>query len=176
MGIAHAADKVRVIAINDAIYPCWFADIGYACDKKWWEHHNGIPGFRGIRTSCDDSGFPDIRFLHNTGRDGFDPVPGNLRTGGNSGYQAMHLAMQLGVTKIILVGFDMRGKPQHHWFGEHPKQVECLALNHDSRIRYFTTLLPALRELGVDVLNASPGSALTFFRSVPLEQALEIAP
>lgn len=172
--MASAASKIKVIAINDAAYPCWFADIAYCCDKRFWKHHNGFPGFRGIRVSCDDSGFPGIRFLKNTGTQGFDPTPGHVRTGGNSGYQAIHLAIQLGVSKIILVGYDMRGAPQEHWFGKHPDPIACMAMTQANRIRCFAELKPVLDQHGVTILNSSPGSALTFFRHVALEQALEI--
>ncbi len=170
--MAKAAGLIDVIAINDSIYPCWFAGYGYCCDKRFWQHHLGIPGFKGIKVSCDDSGLPDVRWLRNTGTQGFDPIPGNVRSGGNSGYQAMHLAMQLGAAKIILVAFDMTGKAQQHWFGEHPDEIRCTALSQDGRIREFAALKPELEKRGIDVVNTSPSTALTFFRRVTLDAAL----
>ena len=86
----------------------------------------------------------------------------------------MHLAIHLGVKKIILVAFDMKDKPQDHWFGNHPEPIQCRAMTHDNRIRNFAALKSVLDERGIEVLNASPRSALTFFRQVPLETALEI--
>src|SRR5690606_9521612 len=53
VAMARAGDRIRVVAVNDAVYPCWFADIAYACDRKWWRYHNGLPGFPGRKLSLE---------------------------------------------------------------------------------------------------------------------------
>jgi hypothetical protein len=172
LGMARAKNKIRVIAINDAAYPCWFADIAYACDARFWRYHDGIPGFRGMRVSLDDSRLPGIKFLKNTGPEGFDPHPGSIRSGSNSGYQALHLAVHLGAARVILVGYDMTGDPSQHWFGNHPPQLGTSARTMEHRIRAFAGLKPELERRKIEVINTSPRTALTFFRRGDLETVL----
>ena len=178
-GPSFTAAQARVIAVNDAIYPCWFADIAYACDAAWWAHHDGLPGFTGLKLSlldgtdprakpCEVSGVWHIR---SSGHEGFDPDRQHIRTGGNSGYQALHLALHLGAAKIVLVGFDMRDDDgQAHWFGDHPREISRTRTPALWRDR-FTALADAAQHLGVTVVNASPGTALAAFQTCALEQA-----
>jgi len=119
--VDYVRDKANVIAINDAYKLAPWANILYACDLKWWNWHGGVPEFKHIKATQDKKASLkyDLKYLQQTFIDdgeagqvslGFDAVPGNIRTGRNSGYQAMHLAMQLGATKIILLGYDMQFK------------------------------------------------------------------
>lgn len=157
IGIARARNLIRVISINDAVYPCWFADLAYACDATWWKYHQGLPGFDGRRLSLDYSSVDGVDYLHNTGPTGFEPDPTGLRTGGNGGYQVLNLCAHLGAAQVLLVGYDMHGS---HWFGDHPDGVRRVAPNMPNRIRHFTDLVDPLTERGVEVINCSPGSAL----------------
>lgn len=174
LGISRAADLIRVIAVNDAVYPCWFADRVHACDQKWWDEHHGVPGFSGTKSSLEPTRFPDVLTYRNTGTSGLDDATDAIRSGGNSGYQAMHLAVHFGVRKIVLVGFDMTGDPMNHWFGHHPAPIAISVRTMDNRIREFAELKPLLADRGIDVVNASPGSALTFFRAGDLETELNL--
>src|SRR3990167_6401454 len=73
IAIARAKDFIRVIAVNDAVYVCWFADIAYACDVKWWRYHGSLAGFRGEKYRLavmrpgggdrNDPGLPDVKSL-----------------------------------------------------------------------------------------------------------------
>lgn len=112
----------NVIAINDAYRMAPWADILYGCDAMWWRWHDGVPGFKGIKValigSKDGQGYEgkwadimydDIRPLAYNGIDGLEiKDPRYLRTGRNSGYQAINLAVQLGAKRIILIGYDMQ--------------------------------------------------------------------
>jgi hypothetical protein len=160
--MARARDLIRVIAINDAVYPCWFADLCYACDARWWRLHRGLPGFRGLKIGLDETEFPDVLTMVNSGVAGFDPDPGSLRSGGNSGYQAVHLTAHFGAARDILVGFDFHGS---HWFGEHPPEIQNSGPPYsppsfpDRRDR-FAEIKPELAARGLTVVNATPGSEL----------------
>lgn len=98
---------------------------------------------------------------------------GSDRGGGNSGFQALSLAVQFGARKIILVGFDMRLDQGAHWHGKHPPGLNNPS---DKSIaiwrRTLNAAAPALDALGVEVLNASPVSTVTAFPIVTLEEAL----
>lgn len=162
IGMARAADRCRVIAVNDAVYPCWFADVAYACDNRWWVEHSGVPGFRGQKMSLEPVPFDDVETLKNTGIEGYDPEPGCLRSGSNSGYQAVHLAAKLGAKKIILLGLDYTDDgARMHWFGTHKPGMD----KHSNVVEWRRLLLgltDILNGTGVEVLNAGLKSTLSW--------------
>lgn len=167
IGIARAKDLIRVIAINDAVYPCWFADINYACDHQWWETHNGVPGFAGLKVGLRHHPvpvYPGIRVLNSTGPEGIEDDPGGLRTAGNSGYQVLNLCAHLGAAKILLCGYDMRGDNSAHWFGRHPESCrKQMTGGFDRMAKHYNGIAGPLADRGIEVINCTPGSAITAF-------------
>ena len=166
--VDYCRDKAHVIAVNDAYKLAPWADVLYAADRNWWVWHKGAPEFSGRRYSIErqPNGYP-VQFLKNTGQFGLERDPIGLRTGYNSGYQSINLAVHFGATKILLLGFDMQGR---HYFGEHPnRRVPPFELC----LNAFTTLIDPLREAGVSVLNCTPGSAITCFPRAVLRDVLQ---
>lgn len=171
-GLAH------IVAINDVYRICPDADVLYACDDKFYKwqhrfHRDRIDAFQGLRYAmkpCTNR-WAQVDVLRNTGQTGLELEPTGLRTGRNSGYQAINLAVHLGATRILLLGYDMSlghgGKS--HWFGEHPDRAKPPLTVFR---RLFPTIAPPLKALGIEVLNCSRRSALTCFPKVPLEHAL----
>ena len=99
--------------------------------------------------------------------------PGVIGDGGNSGFQALNIAVQFGARKIILVGFDMRLDAGVHWHGKHPRGLNNPGDHNLVRWRKaLNGAAPRLAELGVAVVNASPISALTAYPFQPLLEAL----
>ncbi|AMX93648.1 MULTISPECIES: hypothetical protein [Mesorhizobium] len=169
IGMARAEDKIRVIAINDAIYPCWFADILHASDKRWWNMHKGVPAFRGLKTSLEITGFHDVRTLKNTGIEGFDDTPGCIRGGCNSGYQAVHLAAQLGARRIVIVAFDFSDDgAKSHWFGPHGPGMD-LHSNTENWRKHFRGLTDELARRKIAVVNATIKSTITWLPRINLD-------
>lgn len=162
IGMARAADRCRVVAVNDAIYPCWFADHLHACDKRWWMEHSGVPGFSGAKTSLEPVPFADVETLKNTGLSGYDEEPGCIRNGANSGYQAVHLAAKLGAKKIILLGLDYTDDgARMHWFGHHKDGMDKHSNTQEWRHLLFG-LTKTLNGMGIEILNAGMRSTLTW--------------
>ena len=173
LGILHSRGTCRIIAVNDAVYPCWFADCLHASDKRWWVAHDGVPGFRGRKTSMEHTPFEDVETMLNTGVAGFDPEPRSLRTGHNSGYQATHLAAHMGAKRIILLGVDFTDDgAREHWFGKHP-----LGMDFHSDIQVwrdlFCGLVEELASRNIEVVNAGEKSTLKLKR-FDLGQAQDI--
>ena len=173
IGMARANDRCRVISVNDAVYPCWFADVAFASDAKWWDHHGGVPSFKGQKVSRNCLGRYDVDYLRETGADGFDPEPGTVRHGSNSGHQAVHLAAQLGASRIIIVGMDFTDKDfaRDHWFGGHDGRMDMGSVAETWR-KHFRGLTDALEGRGVAVLNASLSSTIKWLPTVSLETHL----
>ncbi|WPE19947.1 hypothetical protein [Shinella zoogloeoides] len=173
IGLARAAERCSVIAVNDAVYPCWFADHLHACDARWWIEHFGVPGFAGAKTSLEAVPFDDVITLTNTGIEGFDPNPGAIRSGSNSGYQAVHIAAKAGARRIVLIGLDYTDDgARMHWFGTHKPGFD----KHSDVVgwrRHLMKLTDELGTFGVTVVNAGYRSTLSWLPRVDL--ALELA-
>ena len=181
-----------VIVVNDNYLRCPWAPMLYFCDHKWWRWHkdrSAFQGFAGLKISLDErvaAAEPAVRWLKNgdegetgsAGRAGLCLGPDRLKTGRNSGYQALNLAVHTGAKRIVLIGYDMKVGPrgEEHWFGQHKdtegRVVPTAALCIAKWAAHFATMIPQLEELGVEVLNAGPDSAIDCFPRVRLEDCL----
>lgn len=156
-----------------------WADVLYACDAKWWRHHRGVTGFEGLKYALEPSQnsvspdfleWPDVTVLKNSGTIGLETDPRSLRTGWNSGYQAINLAVHLGARRIVLLGYDMQpGINGYHFFGPHPWQVD---IPFGLFLKQFETLVEPLKAAGVEIVNATRKTALACFPRQPLEAVL----
>lgn len=176
--IEAAAGRARVLVINESWRFCPWADVLYGADARWWIERRGALGFIGLKISASPKvrlQFDDIELI-TVDLDRNEILTGKLGVvgfGANSGFQALNLAVQFGSKRIILLGFDMRvgEEGEVHWHGLHawknPK-VEDLA--------YWREVLDGqaqrLRDLGVEVINATPNSALTAYPRISIENAL----
>lgn len=176
---AHA-EGFKVIAVNDAWRLMPWADALYACDRAWWKHHQGT-NFLGAKWSSHHKDGNDkldvaaeygLRLVGGAGARGFSFNPEVIHYGGNSGFQAVNLALLFGCTFIVLVGFNMqRVDGKAHFFGDHPGRLQ-------RAVKYERFCLPfdqAARDLPrhIRIVNATPKSALTCFRAVELSEVLE---
>lgn len=162
--IARQAGKAQIIAVSDAIYPCWFADILYSADAEWWVANPGAFSAPGHKVSLDKTGDPRTLSLINTGFSGYDTYAGNVRTGGNSGYQAVHLAAQIGARKIIISGLDFSADgARNHYFGKHRGGMDKHS-DTDGWLTAFKGLTEVLQAENVLVMNASPRSRIDWLQ------------
>lgn len=162
VSVAHARGGCVAIAVNDAYRVAPWANMLYAADGLWWDVHwpKGAGDFAGFKVTAQ----PQVRFpvmvVESSGHRGYDERPGFIRTGNNSGYQAIHVAAQMGARKIVVCGIDMQGA---HFFGLHSRPLRNTG-NFTSYIERFRDLAPPLAARGIDVVNVSPRSALDAFR------------
>lgn len=107
-----------------------------------------------------------------------------------SGPMMMNLAMHYGVSKLVLIGHDMKFAPDYrpheqqpgsiprHYFGEYPKPLQ-----HWPSVKVRQGVLDGLIEaydkinsqikrdkIPFDVVNCTPDTALTMFRQSTLEK------
>lgn len=179
--------KCRVIAVNNQgidtldsdtrqMVPAFapWADVLYAADLKWWKKYPSALKFAGTKVTIGHRrNFPEVYSLERSDCKAFDPDPTKLVFGGNSGYMAVHLAVHYGAKRILLLGYDMKNGPRgrRHWFGNHPGMLNSKNA-FSGWIRAFDKFSIYLTNLGVDVVNCTPNSALRCFRRVSLEKAL----
>jgi hypothetical protein len=171
--VANVCSCYRSIAVNDAHRRLPFADVLYGCDAEWWNYYKGVPGFKGEKWSAHCSSMSpklecaarhNLRLVRATQAHGFSLRPDLIHFGSNSGFQAINMAILWGATKIVLVGFDMKGT---HFFGEHPMALVNTGTMWPFLLVYFDT---APAPPGVQILNATPGSALTKYPSVDIKE------
>jgi hypothetical protein len=158
------------IAVNSSYKLAPDADCLYAADGKFWGWHKGCvashsvgtekyPAFSGqlkyalTRTPW----YPDVQILRRGAQHGLTLDPGKVCLGHNGVYQSINVAVHFGATKIALLGVDMRGR---HFHSEHPDRTVppfsvCIAR--------FASLVKPLSEMGIEVVNCTPKSALTCF-------------
>lgn len=179
----------NVVLVQDAYKVLPYADLVYGSNPSWWRIHQHCEGFKGEKWSSHEA--PNnghVQHLNDKteaaqkwgvnlikGKDGigfsFDPEV--IHYGSNSGFQAINLALLFGARKIVLVGFDMRhvnGKA--HFFGNHPKELHQNTDEHyRAYVKHFDRAAKKLPS-HISIVNATPGSALTCFPAVDLEDTI----
>lgn len=193
----HAAGRLRCIAVNSAYLWAPFADALYAADSHWFRWHTegiAIPqlgltsvevrerfaAFAGQKCTIQNSGAnvadEAVHMLRNkTHPDrafGLSRDPRALMTGFNSGFQALNMAILAGGTPNLLLGFD--GAPSRdgrtHFHGAHPRPTPQEA--YPLYRRAMSAAEHDIEELGIEVINCSPGSEINSWPKMALEEAL----
>lgn len=184
---AAKPDRIATIAINNTHQRApWSSDL-YACDGPWWRHYK--PTFAGRKWS-------QHRVNHNrdlSEREALDmgvtlvpSKPGEvldlddtdtIRTGGNSAFQAVNLAINEGASRVVLLGVDLQPTGGlSHWHGDHPTgtgltnpQAEAFAIFK----RSFDNAARDLKMTDVEFIQASRETALTTWPRMDIETALK---
>lgn len=178
--------KGKVVAVNDAWQLAPFADLLYACDQRWWQHHLEAiraAGFAGQLWTQVQEGRRDKSEEQWAKEHGIHVVEGAHKPGlgrelifygNNSGYQAINLAwLQYKPERMILLGYDMSVAPngKRHFFGDHPPPLH-VASDYSTWARNFDQLARDLAAEGVEVINCSRRTAIKAFTCMALEDAL----
>lgn len=168
----RAADGGKVVAINTTFRRAPWADLLYACDDRWWEAVDPATGLSHFEEAArifpksklwtQDQRIAEklqLTFVRSARAPGLSRQVGIINQGSNGGYQAINLAYWSGAKRMILLGFDCKGS---HWHGDHPAP---LANKQPFKIWIdnFRALAHDLKEVGVDVVNCSPGTAIPHF-------------
>lgn len=182
---AVRAAGVRTIAVNNSYADAPWADILLFNDLRWWFWHHDNPafvGFRGRKAALHQfelkAKHPEYLLLGNAHarrgmQRGLSLTPGWLVPGGNVGYTAMNMAVQLGAKKILLLGIDMgwhNGRTHYH--NGHPvkSKEDCYPV----MIKAFNSAVDQLHDLGVEVINCSMISRLNCFPKYSVTSTLGV--
>lgn len=182
-------EEARIIAVNDAYRLVPFADILYGADWWWWQKRKMVPEFNGFKIGLTYDGIRGLPYsgwadskekdqlsyqLASTGKEGLELEDKRaIRTGQNSGYQAINLAVNLGADRIILLGFDMKsGKDANHFWGDYDDHGNPTKGLYKQWKNNFKTMVEPLKEIGVQVINCTDGSALKCFPRCELERVI----
>lgn len=165
----------HVIAINRAYEVAPFAEVLYWTDHQFYRWHKpGIDAFEGLKITCRPirrTPHENILFVRGQSRKGLELRNNFVCHGNNSGYGAINLAIHLGATRIVLLGYDMQAESSNtHWHDGYPRRHNNDIYNRI--IPYFESLIVPLEELGVEVINANLRSRLNCFSQCSIEEAL----
>lgn len=182
--------RCRVIAVNNQGIPTvdnkkqrapalapW-ADVLYAADRLWW-HHNREAAlkFAGLKLTMKPAhdrelnAVDGVHVIGNGGPTGFDDRQDHIRTGSNSGYQAVHVAAHFGAKRILLCGFDMNSKKGEHWHGDHRWRPGHASM-YPVFLKAFEVGAPEFAARGIEIINCTRDSSLKCFPFMTLEEAL----
>jgi len=171
----------HVIAVNNSYLLGDWPDICFFGDHGWWRvHRQALIEWPGLKvTNCPGLSDPAVARASNVrylARDrnrklGLSPDPGKLSWNFNSGSSAIDLAVHLGSSKVILLGFDMRygNGGESHW---HPGHGHDKKPNYARFMQGFPVIANDAQRLGVEIINCSPGTALVDFPVMNLSEAL----
>lgn len=166
-----------LLGINNAYQITDKLSIHYACDTKWWRKHwNQIykgPDRYSLKKNDKDAGVTGVTQMENDGTYGISHQWPKLRTGQNSGYQAINLAYLLGYKTLILLGYDMQETGgEVHWHGLHQGLMNPSDTQFSRWRENFIVLAHELRDRGLEVINATRQTALECFPRADLEKLL----
>ncbi len=184
------ADRIRgrrAIVVNSSCRIAPWADVLYFTDSSWYEARRElVASWSGLVISMSRTAKREladkVRRIEGAGDPsamlpGHFPQPGSpvVRQGRTSGHTAVSLAIAMGASRVVLVGYDMRivdGREHHHGEYSGPRDLD----------QYARDFVPAFRgwhadalAVGAEIVNATPGSAVAEFPFVSLEWALACA-
>ena len=166
--------RAKVIVCNNTYTLAPWAHMLYACDYRWWKHYR--PEFYGLKVCPHQGAAKEFGVLYIKGehKPGLSFDPQRIHYGGNSGFQALNLAVLSGAKRVILLGFDMQpdGSGRMHWHPDHARIGNPQRNSFSRWLRAFHEAAPQLTKAGVEVLNCSRQTALDVFPRVALEDAL----
>lgn len=172
--VAYCRGKAIVAVVNDNYRLAPWADLLYAADYRWWDHHDGVVGFAGERWTQDERAAKEFGLNWVAGRDaaGFSFDRERIHYGRNSGFQCCNIAILRGAARILLLGFDMQAAGRRrHWFGDHPGE-----LNRDSDyagwVLRMNEAAQGAKDARVEIINCSRVSALTAYPRARLADCL----
>lgn len=202
--MASIKDK-HTIGINLAYSLGNWVDFVFFGDYSWFVwHRQELAKFTSLKVTCSPK-FKDwsednverIKYMprNHEHKQGITTTPGYVSWNKNSGAASISLACQLGVSRIVLLGFDMdfdSSNKHTHWFGSHWEKVGGPFDRHGQRrkppennrnerakgsflhgTRVFDVIAEEAKELGVEIINASPNSAIQSLPKVSVSEVLE---
>lgn len=176
--VDYCRGKAVIYAVKEAHILAPWADHLHAADHDWWDRVKGLKEFQGNKYVCDQATAKrwglnwlqyDYKLAWSTKQGLIATGSGDGKTGGNSGFQAVNLAVLQGATEIILLGYDCghAGGDEHFWTGTVKRDHR--PSNYNMMIKGWHNAAPHIK---IPVYNASRFSYITCFPKVSLKDVL----
>lgn len=172
----------HVIGINNAYQIGTWIDVLFFGDNSWYlVHRKALAKWPKIKVTCNprfDAKRQKIEGIKYVAKDhshrfGISNSQATVSWNANSGSAAINLAVHFGVKCIILLGFDMKMEgPVSHWHGSHgPNKRKPPFKRH---LKGFPDIAKDAKRIGIEILNASPESAIEEFKKINVSDWLMI--
>lgn len=175
----------RAIAVNSSAVLAPWASILFFTDSGWYEPRRElVTTWAGMVVSMSRTAkreLPDkVKRVQGEGDPqalpGFSRGPHVIQQGRSSGHTAVSLAIALGAVRVVLLGYDMRFiGDREHCHDEYKGSARDADIYQREFVPGFAGWDEAARAVGVEVLNATEGSALKEFRFTSLDDVLRAA-
>lgn len=189
----HPIHDRCVLGVNNAFTLGPWVDVTFFGDQAWWEReclallrHPGL-----IVTCLPGKIFADMKRVKQLTRNNsllgiHTKTQDQIRWNQNSGAASINLAILLGAAKVVLLGFDFKTdrkhglREGHNWHDFHNQKAAPAQDIYETKfLKGFKCIARDLEKLNnggwhrkVEILNATPGSALDVFPRVSLGEAL----
>jgi len=176
----------HVIGINVAYFIGNWMDMVFFGDGSFFRTHKAdLAKYPGLKVSCAPAcdRVPWVKYLarDTTHPTGISLNPGYVSWNRNSGSAAISVAVQAGAKRIILLGFDMKTDSNHqHWhdmYGggliDNQKIITKTTATFSRHLSGFSSIAQDARRMGVQIINASPDSAITQFPKVHVKELMK---
>lgn len=168
-------------------------DVFYANNKAFWDFYGDDPALKNGRFDKwtyeqEVSKRYGVNHIQGEWLPSLSKNPRRLHWGHGSGYELLGIAYHYGVREAVLIGYDLRfpagysGIEQRaggdrHYFGEYVPELQHWTKYGIGDGGELNGLLDCYRtidcaDLGLRIINCSPGSALDFFETGRLEEWL----
>lgn len=163
-------------------------DLLYGCNKEFWNYYWG----RGLKdcqaekwtTNKEAAERYGLNHIGEVDRKGLSKDPSYVHHGHGSGYTLLNLAYLKGAERVVLLGYDLKyaqdydgynqipGSGPRHYFGEYPEVLQHwpkLEVRQGVHVGLLELYETVKRQGAVEVVNCTPGSAITCFDSVSID-------
>ena len=165
-------DGKNVIVINSSYQAFPAAQFLVFADVRWWlDHRQALKNFKGkiISTHSAASGLANLYHMQRKAMPGLAEDPGQLMVSKTTLTGAINLAVHHAACKIVLLGIDQRNAPDGRTHHHAPHQWKQMANCFKRQQLDLPRIAEDLRARNIECVNASPGSALTLWPVVNLE-------
>ena len=166
--------------IGDWIDLVFFGDSGFLL-----KYQVELANYQGLKVSCHPKA-NDVSWIKFLPRDkshaqGISSNPMRVSWNGNSGAAAISVAAHAGAKRIILLGFDMKVNEtaNQHWHDVYGKTKAPVDKRKPRRmpfhrhLRGFPQIARDAKQMGIEILNACPDSAIECFTKVTAKEILQ---
>lgn len=172
--LREVKDRYLIVGVGDTYRCIDFLDEHYACDARWWKVHGPKIlnlSYKFSSWCYDDEGMQyGAKKIEGKGDKGFSKDRRLIHFGQNSGFQALNLCYLWGISRMILVGFNMQKvENKSHFFGN--EREGNLAINSPYN-RFAQNFFDIEHGIKKTIVNCTTDSALTAFRVEDLDEEL----
>lgn len=154
-------------------------EVLYGCNHEFWAHYwdrlLSAHAAKKWTTNSKTAKRYNINHIAEQWGYGLCETPGTIHHGHGSGFSLVSLAHELGATRVLLLGYDLKYAPDYdgerkeigssprHYFGEYPAAMQHWPSKRvdDGVHSELVELYRQVHEQGlVEIISCSPGSAL----------------